>query len=901
MPTTEPPAVPRLLALCLRWVAVLALLVPRRRRAEWREEWEVELCCRWERLRRGRRSRSGMAEAAATLLSDSAGALADALWLLRNEGRPDMLAQDLRLGLRALVRDPAFAAVAVLTLAVGIGATTAVFSVVDAVVLRPLALPAPERLVALFEENEERGWRKNWVAPANYLDWQARAKSFSGVAAYHDEPSDLTLAGAGSGPADLEPEPVKAQAVSAELLQVLGVRPVLGRGFRPEENWRGPEPVVLLGHGLWKRRFGGDPRLLGRTIRLNGREQTVVGVLPPGFDFPGGAEMYTTFGWDPAARQEVWFRRAHFVRVVARLAPGVSLPEAGAELAGLARRLEQEHPETNTHMEAGLMPLHEWVVGDTRRPLLILLGAVALVLLTSCANVANLLLSRASARNREMAVRSALGAGRLRLTRQLLTEGLVLAGAAGLVGMLFARWGLAGLLALAPADIPRLAEVGIDARVLLVAAGTTLAATLFFGLAPAVAGALPDARSALLTGGRGSAGPRGRRTRGLLVVAEVALALLLVTGAGLLVRSFQRLLEVEPGFDPAGVLVAEVSLPGATYAEEEQVRVFYERLLERVRALPGVVAAATTSTTPLRDRSWTSDFAVAGRGREEFGIEVHHAEVDPEYFRTLGIRLVRGRGFTAADGPEAPPVILINQALADRYFRGQDPLGQRLAFDRYPDAESRWYTIVGVTASYRQGSLAEEAQIEIYRPQSQDPGWHRDLLVRASGDPRTLVGPLREALRSLDRELTLMEVETLEQVLSRSVARERFLMLLLTAFGAAALLLAAVGTYGVVTYAVQLRTAEIGIRMALGAGSTDVLGLVVGQGMTLVLAGFALGLLGSLGLSRVLSSQLFGITAGDPWTYAGVSAILVATGLLASYLPARRAARLDPVEALRRG
>ena len=876
-----PPRSPAL-GLCRLYLRLLSPLVPPEGRRDWVEEWSAELACR---------KAGGW-----TLLLESSGAFADALWLFREEWSVDMLMQDLRYGLRALVRKPAFTVLAVLTLALGIGAVTAIYSVVDTVLLRPLPYPEPDRLVELWEENPVKGWYKNVVAPANYLDWREQATAFEDVAALISGFSSLSLTGA-----DGEPRPIKAQETTANLFDVLGVAPLVGGVFPAAADWDEEARLTILSYGLWQRSFGGDPAVVGRTVQINRRAYQVVGVMPAGFAFPeASVDLWLPLRWSPDNREQVWFRRAHFLRVVARLAPGVTAAAAEAELGTIAARLEASYPETNTKMGAGLTPLHEWIVGDTRPAFLLLLGAVGLVLLIACANVVNLLLVQAGSRRREMAVRTALGAGRRRLTRQLLTENLMLGLAAGLLGVWLARWGVRALVALSPEDVPRLHEVALDARLLLTAVGVTLAATLIFGLAPAFAGSRLDVRASLHAGGRSaSQGRSQRRTRGLLVVGEVALALLVVAGAGLLIKSFYRLYQVDPGFRPEGLLAVKLGLPGAAYDKAPKVDAFYDELVTRVRALPGVEAAATASDVPFLAGPWTSDYAIEGRDREAFGVEVQHMDLSPGYFRVLGLQLHAGRDFSDADHAEAPRVVVINRALAEQAFPDEDPIDQRLAFDRYPDEESTWYTIVGVVGDARLDGLRAEMRPLIYQPVRQEPSWTRELLVRTSGDPRALAPMVRDVVRSIDRDLPVMRATTIVDAMASSVARERFVMLLLAAFGAVALALAAVGTYGVMAVTVHQRTREIGIRMALGASARDVLRQVTREGMVMVVAGFLLGLAAAVGLSRWLTSLLFEVSPADPSTYAVVAAVLLAAGLVASLLPARRAARIDPMTTLR--
>ena len=803
------------------------------------------------------------------------------------------LVQDLGFAVRTFRRSPVFVAGAILTLALGIGANTAVFSVVHGVLLKPLPFPEPERLVALWESNPDRDWTAADVAPANVLDWREQNRVFTDVTALLTLRSQLALTGSG------EPQAVDAIFVCGNFFSVLGVPPLLGRWLRPEETWDDTERVVVLSHGFWRRSFGGDPKILGRDLRINARTYRVVGVMPPGFSYPlADLDVWIPMGWSKENRTQPYFRRAHYLFSVARLKPGVSLEQARADLRSIADRLEEQYPETNTHMGAGLTPLHEWVVGETRRPLLILLGAVGLVLLIACANVANLQLARATVRAREMALRSALGAGRGRLLRQLLTESLLLALLGGAAGVLLGAQGTRALLALAPGDIPRAAEIGLHPAVLLFSLAATVLTGLLFGLAPALRSVGAEAGEALRES-RGASGQRGNRMRGSLMVAEVALAVVLAVGAALLAQSFLRLRQVDPGFRTENVLTAGLSLPGASYPETRAVGVLAGRLLERVETLPQVRSAAVTTALPLSGLSWTSDFTVEGwpAGRE--GTEFHRRAVSPGYFRTLGVPLLQGRVFTAADGAEAPPVVVINESLARRYFDGEDPVGRRVRFSP-DDPDGEWATIVGVVGDEKLEGLAAENRVEILQPFAQAPEHQLKLAVRTDGDPATLLPALRAALKDLDRDLPFLDVAPLDDLVAQATARERFLALLMATFAGIALALAAVGVFALISYAVTQRTREIGIRMALGAAERQVLRLVIGRAMALVLVGVGLGAAGALAFSRVLQSLLFGVSAADPATFVLVAAALALLAFSSTYVPARRAAQVDPAVALRK-
>ncbi|MEJ2185504.1 MAG: ABC transporter permease [Gemmatimonadota bacterium] len=810
---------------------------------------------------------------------------------------PGGLWSDVRFGLRMLRRNPSFTAMAVLVLALGIGANTAIFSAVNAVILRPLPFRDPGRLYMLTESNPEKGWVHNIVAPANMLDWQAGVKAFEGVAAYEDFVAQAVLTG--DGP----PQVLTLASVTGDFFDVLGVTPELGRGLRPEETWQGTEPVVVLSHSAWQRRFGGDPGVIGRTIVLNGRSYRVVGVMPAGFSFPyDHMDAWVPTYWDPANRAQVWFRRAHWLRVVARLRPEATFADADAQLQAVVKRLQTEYPETNRVMGAGMTPLHRFLVGDTHTPLLVLLAAVGLLLLIACANVGNLLLVRASGRRRELAVRAALGAGRPRLVRQLLTESLLLSLFGGLAGLAMGWAGTHALERLQPEGLLRVSHLGLDPSVVVYVVAITVVSGLLFGVAPAFWTGRLVPGSALRESARTGAPGRGaRRMAGGLVVGEVALALLLVVGAGLLVRSFWRLQRVDVGFRPDGVLAVALNLPSARYQGDERVGAFYRELVQRVGALPGVTSAAVTTVIPL-ERSggwWTSDFSVAGRPPDDYGTEVAHREVTPGYFRTMGVPLLRGRTFTDADRAGARPVIVINEALAQQYFQGEDPVGQRITYDKHPDSTSVWRTVVGVVGNDHQNGVAQPTQIEIFAPFFQDRRRSASLVVRAPGNPATLAPAIRRVVADMDPDLPLLHVRTMDAVRSQALARPRFLMALLLLFAGIALTLAIVGVYGVTAQLARQRTQEIGVRIALGAGTRDVVGLVLRRGAMLMGAGLAIGIAAALLATRAMHALLFQVAPTDTVTFGAVAALLAAAGLLASWLPARRASRVDPVEALR--
>src|SRR5262245_47439932 len=800
--------------------------------------------------------------------------------------------QDLRFGARMLLKKPGFTLIAVLTLSLGIGANTAIFSVVNAVLLSPLPYRAPDRLAQVWEHNRPKNKPHGSVAPANFLDWKEQNRSFEGMAAYDIFPS-FNLTGAG------EPERVQAARVSAGLFPLLGVGAVVGRTFIDEEERRGRHQVALVSNGLWQRRFGSDPGLVGRTLSLNDRSFTVVGILPPDFRFlPEEYEIFIPLvldGWEATARG------THPLRVVSRLKEGVTLAQAQAEMDQIARRLEQEYPNSNTGVGVALVPLQEQLVGESRRALLILLGAVAFVLLIACANVANLLLTRAVTRRKEMAVRMALGAGRARLIRQLLTESALLAGAGAVGGLLLSLWGVQVLKTFLAQNalLPRGEAVGLDGRVLAFTLGISLVTGLVFGLAPGLAASKTDLNDALKESGRrAGVGRRDRRFRHALVVGEVALALILLVGAGLMIQSFLRLRRVDPGFRPENVLAADISLPNSRYQNGRQILNFQRQLLERVAALPGVRSVSATAYLPFSgtNNSWTIEIERRPPLPAVEWLEAGWRPVTANYFRTMGIPLVKGRDFAASDDDEtAPGVAIINEAAARACWPGEELLGSRFKL------EGRTYAVVGVVKDVRHARLDGKTEPEVYFPYSQLPISWRGMTVvaRTEAAPEQLAAALRSAVQELDKDQPIHNVRTLEGLIAKSVSRPQFHLLLLGSFAALALVMASLGLYGVMSYAVSQRTHEIGIRMAFGAQPRDALKLVVGAGLRLTLIGIAIGLLAAFALTRVMESLLFGVSATDPLTFAGVALLLTLTALLACYVPARRATKVDPLIALR--
>lgn len=796
--------------------------------------------------------------------------------------------KDIRFGLRTLVRNPATSLLAMLTLALGIGANSAIFSVVNRVLLDPLPYPQPDELIVLVESAPKLGFPRFSTSPPNFDDFRRQNRSFEHLSAYRRERLNLT--------GREQPEVILGAAVSPDFFRMLKVDPAPGRGFRDEEGRPGQARAAVLSHGLWQRLFGGDPGIVGRPITLNGESYTVVGVAPRGFELPRRTEIWVPLALDLANEA----RGAHFLGVIGRLKSGVGLEKAETEMIGIAARLEKQYPETNSEWTVDLIPLREMVVEDIRPILMILLVAVAFVLLIACANVANLLLARVASRERELAVRAALGASRGRLVRQMLVETALLFVAGGLLGLLLAHWGVKALIALDPENIPRAQEIGVDGRVLAFTFLVSLATGLLFGLVPALSATGRRLYEALKEGGRAMAGGvHGRLVRNLLVGFEVAVALVLLVCAGLLIQSFARLSGVDPGFKPEGVLTARVSIPELKYPDEERQALFYEQLLERLSAIPGVEQAAAIYPLPLSGSDMSLAFTVEGRPAPP-PAEVPSTNIrviSPDYFRAMGIPLVRGRAFEPRDREGAEDVLIINQTMASRIWPGENPLGKRITFGDPADPE--WRTVVGVVGDVRHDTLDQEKASEAYWPVAQGPFTDAVLVLRTAGDPVQLAGPLREGVRAVDRDLPLERIQPMEQVVSEALAQSRFKTLLLGLFAGLALGLAAVGVYGVVSYSVAQRTHEMGIRLALGARPGQVRRMVLLQGMRVVLISSAVGLALALYATRFLREQVYGVSATDPVTFAIVPLVLLAVALVANLVPALRATRVDPLEALR--
>jgi putative ABC transport system permease protein len=801
--------------------------------------------------------------------------------------------QDLRFGLRALRKNPAYSLVAIATLAVGIGAGAAVFSVASAVLLRPLPYKDPSRLLRVFETNPLKNWTRNIASPANYADWKARNTVFTDIAAYEQFNSD------GSGGSEMfltgqgEPQGLKSLGVTGNLFSVLGTTPLLGRTFTDDETFDGKARVAVLTYGLWQSAFAGDPGIVGRSIALSGRTYDVVGVMPRDFFFPGrDVHLFVPVAYQPSVF--VRSRRPHWLGVVARLKPEVSLQRAQQEMDSIARRLEQEYPDTNVQMGVRLERFHDSLAYTPRPALLMLSGAVGLLFLIVCANIANLQLGRATARVRELAIRRALGAGRRRLVRQLLTESLIVSAIGGVLGSGLAILARSAVQQLAASAIPLFAEIRLDRTVMLFCIGLSLAAPLIFGVLPALISSRPERLNE-----RGEGASRETRyLRGTLIAAEVALSIVLVVGAALLGRSFVRLQAVDPGFDQDHVVTFTLSLPAARYTNAaERLRAFDE-IERRLRERAGIQAAGAVSTLALRGFTWTGDATVEGRAPADFERELRHKSATPDYFRAMGIRLLDGRLFTEADRIDQPRVTVVNEALAKKYFRGENAIGKRIKFAR-PQDNDAWVTVVGVVADEKQDGLDAAAQPQAYssiRQRMQNP---LTFVIRSTLDDGSVVALARREVQTVDRDLALTAVAPMRAVVEESMGNHRFRTVLLGAFATVALLLAALGIYGVLAYFVSQRARELGIRLALGAKPAALFGMVVRQGMRPVLIGAVIGLASAIALTTVMQSLLFGVDPVDPATYAAASVTLGVVALAACALPAMRATRVDPLVALR--
>jgi predicted permease len=801
----------------------------------------------------------------------------------------EQLGQDLHYGVRVLMKKPGFALIAVITLALGIGANTTLFSVIDAVLLRPLAFNEPDRLALLFQENRRNHWyhlSRSTVSPPNYLDWKNQSRHFEHLAAYRTRTVNLTGAD--------EPERVSVAQVSADFFKVLKVEPILGRTFLPEEEKPGGPRLVVLSYGFWRQRYGADPNIVGKTLTLDDYSCTIIGVMPRESQYPGGARLWGPLGIDYAAagRGEV------FLQVVGRLKPGVTWEQARTEMDTIAERLAREYPATNSIWSVAVVPLTDLVAGPIRPALLVLLGAVGFVLLIACANVANLLLARAAAREKEVAIRAALGASRWRLMRQMLTESLMLALVGGALALLLAILATKALVALGT-GIPRMNGVAIDRRALGFTFAISLLTSLIFGILPALQISKPKLNRSLKEGGHGLSGASQRGLRSLLVISEVALSLVLLVGAGLMIKSFRHLRAVDPGFDQERVLSMRLSLPRTGYQQPAQIAALYEQLMHSLAALPGVDAAGAIDKRLFSGDITTSSFVIEGRPAPAGQFySAEYANVTTDYFRAMGIPLLKGRVFTEQDTAQSLPVTVISETMARRYFTDEDPIGRRIT----PGYGGRTLQIIGVVGDVRHHSLTADLKPTIYFPLWQNPQRSMCIIVRATGDAAVLTDAVRSRIRESEKSAPIYDSITLKQIVSDSVARERFSTLLFAVFATVALLLALVGVYGVMSYMVEQRRHEIGIRMALGAQISDVYRLVIKQGMILALAGITIGVVAALALAKLITSfsgMLHDVSPTDSATFVLIALLLLAAALISCLIPARRATKVDPLVALR--
>ena len=810
----------------------------------------------------------------------------------------ETIIQDIKFGLRMLLKSPSMSIVATIALALGIGANTAIFSVVNAVLLRPLPFPNPDSLVALFETDTQRARIRGSHSYPNFFDIRTQNTTFERVAAYHS--SDFIMTGRG------EPARLQGAVVTADLFPLLGVAPIMGRSFLPDEDKPGGGRVIVLSQQLFQKRFNSDSSVLNQSITLNGGSFTVIGVMPASFEFPiqnEPVELWTTIAGDASGKEPVTNQRgAHFLRVIGRLKPNVTPEQAQSELTAIAARLEQQYPDTNTKRGLRLEPALAALVGDVRPALLILLGAVACVLLIACANVANLLLARATGRHKEMAIRAALGASRLRVIRQLLIESVLLSLVGGAAGLLLAVWWSDLLIALGKEDIPRAVHVEIDWRVLGFTFGVSVLTGLIFGLFPAFHSSKTDLVESLKDGGRGtSEGGRRTRMRNVLAVGELAIAVVLLVAAGLLVQSLWRLQNVNSGLQPENLLTFNIAVPERKYNSERQGR-FFSDLKTRLESSPGVQAASSIFPLPLSGDRFSISFQIEGREvepKDEPSADLFMTGVG--YFRAMGIPLIKGRDFENRDVHGSTPVVIITEEFARQHFPNEDAIGKRIhpGISTFEDDDSTMREIVGVAGDIRNRGLDTPPTPAYYLPQTQVPFSQMVMVVKTTGDPHSLISGVTKEVAAMDPDLPLFSVKTMEEYLSASVATPRFNTTLLAIFAGVALVLTIVGLYGVMSYSVAQRTNEIGIRLALGAQPRDVLLMIVKQGSLLIVVGLGIGLSGAYAATRLISSLLFGVTAKDPWTFVAAAVMLALVALLACYIPAWRATKVDPLRALR--
>ena len=801
----------------------------------------------------------------------------------------ETLLQDIRFGLRTLLRTPGFTLIAVIALALGIGANTAIFSVVNTVILRPLGYARPERLVKVMALNTKDAQAPTNISYPNFVDWKAQNHVFTDMATYYQNSCNLTGAG--------DPQQLKAQNITANLFSVVGVKPILGRSFTEDEEKPNGPSVAILSNSLWLRRFGGDASIVGKSITIDGKSTTVVGILPAGFNLVPETDIWLPLGLPLDERM----RLSLFLDGIARLKDDVSLGQAKAGMSTIADGLAKQYPRTNTNWTVTVTPLMDDVVGQVRTKLFVLLGAVGFVLLIACANVANLLLAKASARQKEISIRMAVGASRSRIIRQLLTESVILSVCGGLLGLLLASWGISSLVSLSK-NLPRVSEIGIDFRVLGFTFGISLLTGLVFGLVPAIQSSKVDLNEALKDGSKGSSGAAHNRLRNILVISEIALALMLLFGAGLLIRSFRQLVNVDPGFNEEHILTFDMTLPQTKYATPDQASMFFQQTLANLRRIPGVESVAANTTIPLGGGFQVSLFYIEGRparGPEDY-TATSVDTISPDYLKTMGIKLLRGRDITEQDRKEVEHVVLISESMAKKFFPNEDPLGKHLKMGGGPQSQNPWMTVVGVINDVKQFGLeSKKGESTMYIPYLQAPDNYSAFLMRARGKPESLVSAVRSVVQAIDKDQPIANVKTMDQILSEYVSQNRFYMLLLTIFSGIALLLASIGIYGVMSYSVTQRTHEIGIRMALGAKPMDILKSITGQGMLLAGIGIVVGASGAFLLKSLVSTMLFNVSTTDPATFVAIAAIIVAVCFFATYIPARRGMKVDPMTAMR--
>lgn len=804
------------------------------------------------------------------------------------------LISDARYGLRSFRQNKALTTAAIITIALGVGANTAIFSTLHAVVLRPLPFRDADRLVMLYETNPERGWTQAEVAPANFLDWRTQVKEFADIGAFvsFDQTSVLNHDGQASV--------LYSLGVTGNLFSVLGLPAAAGRTFTDDETWDVGERRAMISYELWQTRFGGDPGIIDRNVDLGGFPVRIVGIAHENFTIPGREmDIFRPMAWAREQEAQVSFRRAHWLSAVARLRDGVTPDQANAGLQVVVQRLQREYPATNANMGAGFISMHRFLVGDVRQHLVALQAAVALLLLIACANVGNLLLVRAADRERESVVRLALGAGRGRLIRQAFTESLVLAASGGAAGIGLGWAGTRVLSAMQPVGMLPVTDIGISTGVLVFALGIAIGSGVLFGIGPAVWARYRSPADVLKDGSRGATGSRLRRWSHGLVVAELAIAVMLMAGGGLLLRSWWIVQSIDPGLDADGVLSVSVNLPPGRFDTKQKSDNFFDEALTALRGIPGVTSAATVSLLPMTRTSWTSDFAVAGRGREEFGVQVLHREISNDYHQVLRVPLLAGRTFTNTDIETAPGVVLINDALAKKYFANEDPVGKRIAFDRYPDSTSYWRTIVGVVGSERQGGLELPSRPEVFAPIMQDDNGSRTFVIRTTGDPTAIISAVRSTLAAVNPSVAVNQTRPMSEIRDAALARRRFVMTLVITFSVAGLTMAMVGVYGVMAQLARGRRRELGIRVALGAPIKGIQLLLLRRGIGLAALGTALGIAGAVVAGGAISNLLYGIPPSDPATLASVALLLTGAAVAATVPTARRASRVDPIETLR--